>query len=177
MENDYYHWYVEHGICGSCGKQDVVPGRSFCYECLEKGRKYKAEKISNLSPDALVAFRKHKSSKQHELREKRKANKQCVQCGNPKIYNGTKYCMECLLRRRKQNAVARQLKSKHRIRGVECLWCGKDVVRGKFYCSECLERKRKYANFERKYAQESNEKLRSKIHVDILECKSESQTV
>lgn len=176
MLNEYYRWYVAHGICGQCGKRDVVPGRSQCYKCLEKGRKYKAEKQSSLSPDALVAFKKHKSEKEHELRERRKANEQCVSCGKPQLYDGTKYCMECLLRRRKQGAASRQSKVKHRIRGVECLWCGKDVVKGKYYCPECLERKRKYADLAREYAKANNQELRAKIHVEMMECKTRKQT-
>lgn len=171
MDNAYYHWYKGHGICACCAKKDATPGRVFCDDCLEKQRIRKRKEKEKLSPEELLTFKKHKRETGMNLRRKRAETGRCIDCGKTPLYNGTKHCMECLLKHRRRNREIAPMVNKNRIKGVECLWCGKPVVPGKCYCPKCLAKKRELALYASTFASEHNKKVKMQINAEVLECK------
>jgi len=40
VNSEDYHFYIAHGLCGSCGKRPLVPGsKASCAQCLLARRK------------------------------------------------------------------------------------------------------------------------------------------
>lgn len=133
MQGGYYHWYKEHGICTCCGKQDAIPGRTMCDDCL--GLKRAENKERRKSPkvqDAMQAYRKRHWQERLE-------QGLCPRCGKP-LYAGHKLCYECVLKNRRRGQQYRDdnprtLKESWKKAGL-CLKCGKPRVKDKMFCEE-----------------------------------------
>lgn len=95
MQGNYYHWYKDHGICVCCGKQDAIPGRTMCDDCLElKRAENKKRRESPKVQDAMQAYRKRHWQERIE-------QGLCPKCGKP-LYEGRKLCYECVLKNRRK---------------------------------------------------------------------------
>lgn len=122
-------------ICRDCRKQDAytLAGRTYCYECAEKGRKRKAE------------ARKDDEKREKMLESKRQqlaryiAQNKCVGCGK-QLHNSRRMCEPCYARQRKAMRKSRIKRGKPTCRGLNgiCYQCNKKpVIEGKKLCAEC----------------------------------------
>lgn len=133
MQGNYYHWYKDHGICVCCGKQDAIPGRTMCDDCLElKRAENKKRRESPKVQDAMQAYRKRHWQERIE-------KGLCPKCGKP-LYEGRKLCYECVLKNRRRvkqyrDNNPRTLKESWKKAGL-CLKCGKPRVKDKMFCEE-----------------------------------------
>lgn len=127
-EEEDREWFKEHNICVQCRKNRASPNRVRCDDCLEKASEYKQ-------------LHKQDNSKAREtaknLREKYLSVKLCSKCGKKPTCNGTKYCVECLLKSRRNN---RKYKEERRDTKTGCLWCGKEKYKDKQYCLNCYKK-------------------------------------
>lgn len=121
-------WFIEHNICIQCRKNRAAPNRVRCDDCLEKESEYKR-------------LHKQDNNKVREtaknLREKYLSVKLCSRCGKRKPCNGTKCCVECLLKSRRNN---KRYKEKYRTVKTGCLWCDKKKYKNKQYCIDCYNK-------------------------------------
>lgn len=76
----------EQGLCHDCS-HPVVPGHTFCAECLEKRRRS--------SRIAYACDSDNKRAKMKELRDYRKKNHICVACGKCPARKGMTMCQTC----------------------------------------------------------------------------------
>lgn len=140
--------YKEHGICVCCGRNDAVPGKTCCADCAAKNvQRTRASQQKNRDRIAYNAYMK-------ELRQKRKEQGLCQQCGKPTI-NGKVFCTEhnavrrlrAERRRRKNDIMPRCLMGD----GYHCYFCGATVAKvGDKCCPDCLERERQWSAEQRK---------------------------
>lgn len=80
-------WYKEHGICIACGQTYAEPGRVKCKAC----QKDADARHKRYDPDGS----KHKAYVK-ALRDERRANGLCIDCGSPNdgIHTRCKRCVE-----------------------------------------------------------------------------------
>ena len=119
-------WLTKMGLCHKCRKNKIVPGKKFCFDCLDKIREDNAKQY-----DSKKA--KEYQPRRREIYRQKKENGICVRC-NQKATHGM-YCYEHYIKaHRRSMERAKNEKAKRHSRGlipVErknkglCLWCGK----------------------------------------------------
>lgn len=126
LNRQKYNYAKEHGICVKCFVEMAVPGRVRCETCLDKANK------------AAEKYRKTHDmhERNHAMREKRKAEHRCVSCGKSKLYNGSMYCIDCYIKRRRD--VLNRPRKGWKESGL-CLRCGDVPKPGYKYCERCYE--------------------------------------
>lgn len=91
-------WYVQHGICKTCGQENAAPNRKYCWGCLAKAAEATEKYIKNMSEEQ----KKERKEKEKERRRKRyverKAAGKCTKCGKRPPQAGKTKCTECLLK-------------------------------------------------------------------------------
>ena len=134
--NDY-EWLTEMGLCHKCRKEHVVPGKKFCYDCLDKIREDNAKRYDREKA-------KEYQKRRREIYREKKKNGICIRCSKPAPHG--MYCYECSIKTRRRN------KERSRIRKLEqheralipdkrkenglCRWCGKQAIEGLQCCEE-----------------------------------------
>lgn len=127
--------YKRLGICTVCRKRKAEPGKSQCFECLEKDRLRKAAyrkegKITN----------EYIASEHRKAYQKRKEAGMCTRCGK-KIAKVGLVCTECYARRSRKQAekydgIARFERPDYGL----CYFCGEETLEGKSVCGKCYGR-------------------------------------
>lgn len=129
-------WYIEHGICVSCGQRDAFNGRQKCPECLEKAR------LSNAKYRSLERDRSY-YPRRKEKRDARIAEGLCTECGK-KATRG-KVCTECYTRRRRKREkekLEREMRGdprRIRVANGKCWFCDNTALDGMKICARHYE--------------------------------------
>lgn len=134
--NDY-EWLTEMGLCHKCRKEHVVPGKKFCFDCLDKIREDNAKRYDREKA-------KEYQKRRREIYREKKKNGICIRCSKPATHG--MYCYECSIK------IRRRSKERSRIRKLErherglipdkrkenglCKWCGKQAIEGLQCCEE-----------------------------------------
>ena len=130
------------GVCRDCGKVDAytMSGRTYCYECAEKGAEKK--RLARQNPE-----KRERMLEQHRQMQLRyeQAHK-CKLCGKP-LPEDYKYkrCVNC--RAKQARAVRRSRESRYGIipdrrEEGQCFMCNKQpAVEGKRMCKACYEQR------------------------------------
>lgn len=151
---DRYEWYKAHHICPRCGQADAAPGRTLCFDCLEKDRERNLKRYYELSDAEKETHLKKESILNKERYKRHKENGICVRCLK-KATHGL-YCYEHSIREKRKSSERSQTQKlerherglipKFRKENKLCLWCASPLrEEDNFYCSTCMEKKRKYA--------------------------------
>ncbi len=135
-----YEWLTQMGLCHRCRKEKRVPGKKFCFDCLEKNR---TECRMRYDPKKARMYQ----SRRRELYSEKKEKGICVRCSK-KATHGL-YCYECSIRvkrhgqKRAEKAKAlrheRGLVSNERKKNGLCRWCGEAAVPGLQCCEKHRE--------------------------------------
>ena len=115
-------WYLSHGICPHCGRNDLQKGYKLCLECRMKDNERQRKKVRTDEQ------RKKNADAQKRLVAKRKADGICVRCGKRKVDGKYTYCAVC---RAKKAAKQREYNRKQGMIPIE--------LRGEGYCSRCYK--------------------------------------
>lgn len=121
-------WYIAHGICPLCGKNNLFESERSCIECRAKrANKHKADPKS--------------AERSKERRRAAAENGICTRCLKRPADNGFKMCSKCRSERRRKNMIAYRGSHMPRTEWIEhgvCYLCGKNpIVPGKKVCKEC----------------------------------------
>jgi hypothetical protein len=158
-KQEMYEWYKGHGICPQCRIQDAEPGKTLCFDCLEKAR-VRANKYNKKHV-------KEKSQRDRERYYKRKEEGRCVKCGKPSL-KGT-LCVECAVKNNRRGNERNHKEGKCFPDGLRtelgiCKWCNEKAVDGSIYCEKHLEQKQKIiAENAKKCTDESRKLIRASI--------------
>lgn len=127
----YYEWYKNAGICVKCHKENATPGRTMCFDCLEKD-KVKAEKWREEHHEYAKAY----YARRKEIREEKKVSGICLYCRKPATHGF--YCYECSIKwkragqkhneKMRLNRLERGLIPEKRKTEGLCLWCGQPAI-------------------------------------------------
>lgn len=143
MNNELHDWYVQHGICPRCGRENAAPNRKHCFNCLEKSAERSLERYHSMASEQKQLHLKKICERQHKQYEERKAAGKCVQCGKKPALQGRVRCTECLLMhrrkdeeyRRKNGAIPQTLLGD----GYHCSTCGAATIKNKKLCDRCYK--------------------------------------
>lgn len=128
-------WYLSHGICPHCGRNDLQKRYKLCLECRMKDNERQRKKVRTDEQ------RKKNADAQKRLTAKRKADGICVRCGKRKVDGKYTHCAVC---RAKKAAKQREYNRKQGMIPIElrgegyCSRCYKPIENGKL-CTECYE--------------------------------------
>lgn len=126
-----YQFYKSHGICVQCGNYKAAPGRVRCEVCLAQNTESSARRHRE-KPVSTKEYSKN-------LREKRKANGQCIWCGKPLSKNSKCFCPDCRIKNQRKNEKRKSGidRTERPIYGL-CYRCGKaPIIEGKKLCKDC----------------------------------------
>lgn len=161
-------WYLSHGICPHCGRNDLQKGYKLCLECrMKDNERHKSKTISDET-------RKKQKAAQKALADKRKVEGICVRCGKRKTDGKHINCAIC---RAAKAAKQREYNRKQGMIPIElrgegyCTRCYKPIESGKL-CAECYEYLVKQAAYMRSKQDNSNHAWRkaSETALDIVKC-------
>lgn len=79
MADERYEWYKSHGICVDCGANEAYRGHTQCLECRFKG----IEKTQKWQEKNREHHKEYQKAYQRNLRQYRRDNGLCQQCGKP----------------------------------------------------------------------------------------------
>ena len=130
------NWYVQHGICKTCGQENAAPNRKYCWGCLAKAAEATAKYIKNMSEEQKKERKEKEKERQRKRYVERKAAGKCTKCGKRPPQAGKTKCTECLLKsRRKKDVIPRILFGD----GYHCVLCGIEV-KNKRLCGKCYKK-------------------------------------
>ena len=137
MGKELRDWYVQHGICASCGQEKAAPNRKECFACLEKRAERNMKYYHSMSEEQKQA-RNEKLRKQYA---ERKAAGKCTRCGKKPAASGRAVCVMCAkrdanrqMKKRRENGVLPKYMFGD---GYHCVTCGKDIDNEKKQCDKC----------------------------------------
>lgn len=107
-----YRYFTENGICPTCQKRELEPGKKECSICRDHRNAYNMVKFSN--PEEREKHNKKCSGYQRQMILNRKARGLCTYCGRVRVTDGYSYCGYC-----RQKERERRLRLKMR-REEEC---------------------------------------------------------
>lgn len=123
-------YFAKNQRCKRCGAKDAytIVGRSLCYECAEKNRKYSKKHYEKYGNGMKARY------------DRLKAEGICCDCGKRKAEPNRTRCAQCLV---KNNRSAKKTQGKsQRITGY-CWLCNKrPTTQGTGLCEVCLPRAR-----------------------------------
>lgn len=115
-------WYLSHGICPHCGRNDLQKGYKLCLECrMKDNERHKGKTISEET-------RAKQKAAQKALADKRKAKGICVRCGKRKTDGKHINCAICRAAKAAKQREYNQLNGRIPIQ-----------LRGEGYCSRCYK--------------------------------------
>ena len=126
-------WYIEHGICVGCRKENAMPGRQKCPACLYK------QTLANMKSRSLE-YERTRYAKRKAQREERIAAGLCPICGKPAKHG--QLCTDCYIRKQR---VHQAEKNERRVRGDPrrnrmenglCCFCDSPAMDGKKVCEK-----------------------------------------
>ncbi|CDE12111.1 putative uncharacterized protein [Ruminococcus sp. CAG:330] len=136
MKDEQYWFYVKHGVCPRCKKQNAAPNRKFCADCLYKMTETSAQRYHNMTQEEKQKRNEHLRMRYQE----RKSSGLCVTCGKKPPLQGQTKCLECRAKCRKNSLEYKRRKGAlPRILfgdGYHCVSCGADVYKRKL-CDKC----------------------------------------
>ena len=101
MTADDVRFYKSLGICPVCRTNRLAPGKNQCFDCLERSRAYSARKRGAMTEDERRESNERIRTMKRELYARRRAEGVCTRCGKGPLYDGTTMCMECAIKRRR----------------------------------------------------------------------------
>lgn len=148
-ERERRAYYTSQGICGYCGQNRVVKGKTACFDCLEKRRESQQKHRDAMTDEQRKALRARNRANYKLRTERRIANHECIKCGRT-LPDGYKYsyCNECRLKNmRRMNDVYNRRYRRTDNAGINrsewvsmgiCYTCGKPIEReGDRLCEKC----------------------------------------
>lgn len=123
-------WYIAHGICIGCRKENAMQGRQKCPDCLYK------QTLQNMKYRSLEKERK-RYAKRKKQREQRIASGMCPNCGNPAAHG--QLCRDCYIRQKRRREKEKQQRNiEHpfhtRMNAGLCVWCDTPAMPGRKVC-------------------------------------------
>lgn len=161
-----YHWYLDHGICPKCRRNNLQTGYKRCLECrIKDNESHRGKPMSD-------ERKKYQAEYSRMLREKRKAAGICTRCGKRKTDGEHAHCAVCRAIKRSEQ---REYNRKQGMMPIElrgegyCTRCYKPIESGKL-CAECYEYLVQQAEYMRSKQDNSEHKWRkaSSAAVDII---------
>lgn len=162
-------WYLSHGICPHCGRNDLQPGHKLCLECrMKDNERHKGKPITEETRQYRIEYKRR-------IRDERKASGICIRCGKRKTDGKHTHCAVC---RAKKAAEQREYNRRQGMIPIElrgegyCSRCFKPIESGKL-CAECYEHLVKQAEYMRSRQDNSGHPWRkaSSADVDIIKCR------
>lgn len=117
-------WYLAHGICPHCGRNDLQKGYKRCLECRMKDNE--AHRNKPISEERKAYQREYQREYSKKRREELKAAGICIRCGKCKTDGEHAHCAVC---RAKKAAEQREYNRKQGMMPIE--------LRGYGYCTIC----------------------------------------
>lgn len=115
-------WYLSHGICPHCGRNDLQKGYKLCLECRMKDNERQRKKVRTDEQ------RKKNADAKKRLTAKRKAEGICVRCGKRKTDGKHTNCAIC---RAAKAAKQREYNQRNGRIPIQ--------LRGEGYCTRCYK--------------------------------------
>jgi len=120
-------WYLSHGICPACRKNDVATGFKHCPDCIYKFN------MRNMQRDLEV--NRERNRKRYA---DRRASGLCVACGKEAL-PGQCRCSVCASKN-KVRARRYKVRSTRHENGI-CMWCDQPALPGRWYCEKHYQQK------------------------------------
>lgn len=122
------------GLCPRCMKASLMPGQKACPECnaVDAVRKYIRRHTDQGYRERANA---RSEAAQRRLRERRKKDGMCPQCGKRKPRDGKVMCEMCLAKKREYKRIRR-----YKERDDSLCRCGKPLKDGYKVCQECYDK-------------------------------------
>ena len=163
-------WYLSHGICPHCGRNNLQKGYKRCLECRMKDNE--AHRNKPISEERKAYQKEYQREYNKKLREKRKASGICTRCGKRKTDGEHAHCAVCRAIKRSEQ---REYNRKQGMIPIElrgegyCTRCYKPIESGKL-CAECYEYLVQQAEYMRSKQDNSEHKWRkaSSTAADII---------
>ena len=139
-------FYMEHGICYSCGQERAEPGKKRCWRCLANNNDASKLYYGNLSPEKKEKLIERRGQAAKEQYAERKKAGLCPVCGKENPNKNFVMCPVCREHSRKRKAKLRRkgtrLTMQMRADGHRCFLCTKEIplVPGKKLCPECYKK-------------------------------------
>lgn len=142
-ENESRKWYKEHGICPTCGKNQLFGDEKNCPECRAKKAEWMQEARGRNG---------EKIAEQHKISQNRRYHELidagiCPNCKKRPAENGMRFCSICRAKRIEQRRIksgfyAKPRKSERHTLGI-CAFCNNPIKPGYKICEthyqKCLE--------------------------------------
>lgn len=140
----YYDYYKLHGICVDCGQEKAKPGHVRCWRCLINHREKEAEYRANKTDEEKRQLLSERRAKSAVLRQERRANGLCPNCGRERTDTRYSLCERCRQsakksaeRKRRENGT---IPNGLRGDGTFCAICLKPVeTDGAKLCNRCAD--------------------------------------
>lgn len=165
-------WYLSHGICPHCGRNDLQKSYKLCLECRMKDNERQRKKVRTDEQ------RKKNADAQKRLAAKRKAEGICVRCGKRKTDGKHTNCAICraakAAKQREYNQRNGRIPIQLRGEGY-CTRCYKPTD-GKL-CAECYEYLVQQAAYMRSRQDNSEHKWRkaNSTAIGIVKCRQANE--
>lgn len=165
-------WYLDNGICPRCGHRELQDGYKLCLECRTAGNERRRARYT----PQLGQYPRHKA-----LREKRKAQGLCPNCGKRKPTDGKVNCNVCLAKnkaaRHKYDAKQGRISTEQRLSGYYCYHCAEELPewRENKLCDKCMAEMTARAREMRKHVDYEHHPFGRAAHKDA-EYEKRSQT-
>lgn len=99
-------WYVEHGICPICRKENIFGEEESCPECRAKHMNKHSERLRLMTEEEREEYKTKSRERSEECNRKRyRENKEkgiCVRCNKRKAQEGRAQCSICLAKERRE---------------------------------------------------------------------------
>ncbi len=126
------------GICVQCGQWNASPGKVRCEVCLAIEAEYAQKRIESGGEDYKKQLRKKQRESMKRLREERKKNGLCVECGKPQCEKSTVRCLEHYIKHKRRYQRKKIPRSEWTSFGL-CYKCGEKAIDGEKLCEKCYE--------------------------------------
>jgi len=142
--NPYYDFYKSHGICVTCGQEKAKPGQVRCWRCAIKQAEHEAEYRSRKTDEQKATALAERREKAAILREERRRNGLCPNCGRERTDTRYSLCERCRQNAKKSAERKRRdegiIPAFMRGDGTFCAICLKPVeTDGNKLCDRCYE--------------------------------------
>lgn len=138
-----YDYYKSIGRCPICKRNKSAPNHVLCLVCMSDASERNRSWYDKLTPEQRKAESKRAVENKRKLRELRKAEGLCAECGKRPPKNGRVRCAICLHKHSKR------MKQYHRKKGCKprelfynhdkCWICCADALPGKRVCAEHMD--------------------------------------
>lgn len=154
-------WYLSHGICPHCGRNDLQKGYKLCLECRTA---HNDRRRANYKPE------ENQSERHKALRERRIAEGLCPKCGKRKPDTGYKTCSVCRAKDRaaglRQSRRQGRITTEQRVSGYYCYHCSAELPewRESKLCDDCLQELQDRSTYMRGFIDYANHPFGREAH-------------